>query len=275
MDEEYAAHRRSMSASSMRSDLPPRARILGCVIDRLDLAQTVARVEEIIAAGVPSQHLAVSATNVVALHEDPRLQEIARNCALVSVDGQGVVWASRLLGDPLPERVMALDLMESLMPVAQERGYRIFILGAKQEVLERAVARLRCDYPRLIVAGFRNGYFGPAESEAVIQEIRAARPDMLFVAMPSPRKEYWLFEHLEDLGVPFVMGVGGGVDVIAGVVRRAPKFIQRSGFEWLFRVAQEPRRLFRRFMVGNAKFVWLFLKELAAHLRRRVAGHSG
>lgn len=250
-------------------DPPPRARFLGCEIDRLDLNETVERVEEIIAARAPSQQIAISATNIVALHEDPRLREIARTCALVNADGQGVVWASRLLGDPLPERVMALDLMEALMPVAEKRGYRIFILGAKQNVLERAVARLREDYPRLAIAGYRNGYFGPHENQAVIDAIREANPDMLFVAMPSPKKEYWLAEHLEALGVPFVMGVGGGIDVIAGEARRAPKFIQRSGFEWFFRMVQEPRRLFRRFMVGNAKFVWLFARAFAGHLLRR------
>jgi N-acetylglucosaminyldiphosphoundecaprenol N-acetyl-beta-D-mannosaminyltransferase len=252
-------------------NLPSRAHILGCEIDRLDLAGTVARVEAIIRERTPSQHIAVSATNVVALREDPRLYEIARSCALVNADGQGVVWASRLLGDPLPERVMALDLMESLMPVAEEHGYRIFILGAKPEVLAQAVANLRSRHPRLIVAGYRDGYFDDDDDEEVIREIREARPDMLFVALPSPKKEYWLSEHLEELGVPFVMGVGGGVDVIAGLVRRAPRFIQRSGFEWVFRMIQEPRRLFRRFMVGNAKFVSLFLREFVTHLYRQAA----
>jgi N-acetylglucosaminyldiphosphoundecaprenol N-acetyl-beta-D-mannosaminyltransferase len=253
------------------SDLPARAHILGCEIDRLDLAGTVARVETIIREGTPSQHIAVSATNVVALREDPRLYEIARSCALVNADGQGVVWASRLLGDPLPERVMALDLMEALMPVAEERGYRIFILGAKPDVLAQAVANLRNRHPRLIVAGSRDGYFGEEDDEDVIREIRDAHPDMLFVALPSPKKEYWLSEHLEELGVPFVMGVGGGVDVIAGLVRRAPRFIQRSGFEWVFRLVQEPRRLFRRFMVGNAKFISLFLGEFVRHVYRQAA----
>jgi N-acetylglucosaminyldiphosphoundecaprenol N-acetyl-beta-D-mannosaminyltransferase len=247
--------------------LPARARLLGCEIDRLDLKATVARVEEIVARGIPSQHLAVSATNVVALREDPRLQEIAKTCAVISADGQGVVWASRLLGDPLPERVMALDLMEELLEVAEARGYRVFILGAKQEVLELAVARIRARHPRLVIAGYRNGYFGAEQDQEIVTEIRESHPDLLFAAMPSPKKEYWLAEHREELRVPFLMGVGGGVDVIAGITRRAPRFIQRSGFEWLYRVAQEPRRLFRRFMVGNAKFLWLLGKELVAERR--------
>jgi N-acetylglucosaminyldiphosphoundecaprenol N-acetyl-beta-D-mannosaminyltransferase len=230
--------------------------------------ETVARVEEIIASGRPSQHLAISATNVVAVHEDPRLREIMAECAIVSADGQGIVWASKMLGDPLPERVNAADLMDRLFPVAEEKGYRVFILGAKQDVLEQAVENLRRRHPKLSLAGHRNGYFGPGEDAQVIDEIRAARPDMLFAAMSSPKKEYWLSEHKAELGVPFVMGVGGAIDVVAGLTRRAPVWVQRIGMEWSFRMIQEPRRLVRRFMVGNAKFLLLLGAELASRRRR-------
>jgi N-acetylglucosaminyldiphosphoundecaprenol N-acetyl-beta-D-mannosaminyltransferase len=243
--------------------LAPRAHLLGCVFDRLNMDETIARVEELIDAGVPSQHLAVSATNVVAVHEDERLRSIMSECAIVSADGQGIVWASRLLGDPLPERVNAADLMERLFGVAEKRGYRVFILGATQDVVGRALANLRRHHPGLIIAG-RNGYFAAAEDAAVIKEIRAARAHLLFAAMPSPKKEYWLAEHKEELGVPFVMGVGGAIDVVAGVTRRAPLWVQRIGMEWFYRMAQEPRRLVRRFMVGNAKFVVLFARELVS-----------
>jgi len=249
--------------------LAPRARILGCVFDRLSMDETVARVEEIIASGLPSQHLAISATNVVAVNEDPRLREIMSECALVSADGQGIVWASRMLGDPLPERVNAADLMERLFGVAAAKGYRVYILGAKQEVLEAAVARLHVRYPRLAIAGYRNGYFGAQDDREVIAGIREAGPDMLFAAMSSPKKEYWLSEHKAELGVPFVMGVGGAIDVVAGLTRRAPLWVQRIGMEWFFRMVQEPGRLVRRFMIGNAKFLGLFAGELARHVRDR------
>jgi N-acetylglucosaminyldiphosphoundecaprenol N-acetyl-beta-D-mannosaminyltransferase len=241
----------------------PRAEILGCVFDRLTMAETIARVEEIIADRRPSQLLPISATNVVAVHEDARLVEIMRTCALVSADGQGIVWASRLLHDPLPERVNAADLMEALFPVAERRGYGVYILGAREEVLDRAVANLRQQYPELRIVGYRNGYFGDDENASVIAGILAAQPDMLFVAMSSPRKEYWIAEHKDKLGVPFQMGVGGAVDAVAGLTRRAPLWVRRSGLEWAFRVAQEPRRLFRRFLVGNAKFLLILGRELA------------
>ena len=245
----------------------PRANVLGIEIDRLDMRGTIARCEEIIERRQPSQHLAVSATNVVALHEDPKLRDVARSCAIVSADGLGVVWASRLLGDPLPERVNAMDLMERLFVVAEEKGYRVFILGATDEVLEAAVARLRELHPRLVIAGYRNGYYDEAANDEVIEDIRRASPDILFAAMPSPKKEYWLAQHRERLGVPLLIGVGGAIDVVAGVARRAPLWVQRSGFEWFYRMVQEPRRLARRFLVGNAKFLYRLAVALLANRR--------
>ena len=244
-----------------------RAHVLGVDIDRLDMRETVARCEEIIACREPSQHLAVSATNLVALHEDAKLREVARSCALVSADGLGVVWASRLLRDPLPERVNAMDLMERLFEVAEEKGYRIYILGATDEVLTTAVARLGQRHPRLVVAGCRNGYYGEDESDAVVEEVRAAEPDILFAAMPSPKKEYWLAEHRERLGVPLLMGVGGAIDVVAGRAKRAPMWMQRTGLEWFYRMIQEPRRLASRFLVGNAKFLFLLVTRMARRRR--------
>jgi len=178
------------------------------------------------------------------------------------------VWASRLLGDPLPERVAGIDLMARLVEAAEEHGYRVFFLGATPGVLARAVAELRARHPRLHVAGARDGYFRPDEESAVREEIRAAAPDILFVAMGSPRKEHWVAA-APDLDVGFAMGVGGSLDVIAGHVRRAPRLVQRLGLEWLFRLAQEPRRLVRRYVTTNTRFLLLLTRELT-HRRIEV-----
>jgi N-acetylglucosaminyldiphosphoundecaprenol N-acetyl-beta-D-mannosaminyltransferase len=242
--------------------LPSRAHILGCVFDRLSMAETIARIEEIIAARRPSQHLAISATNVVAVHDDLRLRRIMHECAIVSADGQGIVWASKLLGDPLPERVNAADLMEALFPIAETKGYRVYVLGARQDVLERAISNLERQFPKLEIAGYRNGYFGSEDDAEVVEAIRSARSDLLFAAMSSPKKEYWLAEHKHELGVPFVMGVGGAIDAVAGLTRRAPVWVRKIGMEWFFRMVQEPRRLVPRFMVGNAKFAVLLAREV-------------
>jgi N-acetylglucosaminyldiphosphoundecaprenol N-acetyl-beta-D-mannosaminyltransferase len=234
--------------------------LLGCKIDAVNLIQAVALCEYFIDSKRFARHLAVNASKVVAIHNDPRLQELAGACELVTADGQSVVWASRLLGQPLPERVTGIDLMHGLMERAEKKGYRVYILGAKRAVLERAVTRIRGQHPHLSIAGCRDGYFDESEDQAVVAEIRELRPDVLFVAMSSPRKEYFLVEHGRDLGVPLVMGVGGAIDVVAGVTRRAPRFMQRLGLEWLFRLLQEPRRLIRRYFVTNIRFLVLVVR---------------
>ena len=248
-----------------------RARVLGCEIDRLTMAQTVERCRQIVESGRTGQHVAVNVAKLVALQDDPRLREIVAGCDIISADGQPVVWASRLLRDPLPQRVAGIDLMHELLRLAEANGYRVYFLGARADVLERAVARIRVDHPRLEIAGYRDGYFDEPESSAVALEIKAARPHLLFVAISSPRKEYWLADHGHDLGVPFLMGVGGALDVVAGLALRAPPWAQQMGIEWLFRVAQEPRRLWRRYLVTNSRFLVLFVRELR---RSRSSRHA-
>jgi len=223
---------------------------------------TLARCEELIAAGRPAQHVAINAAKLVAMQRDPELREIVAACDLVSADGQAVVWASRLLGDPLPARVAGIDLMHELLGLSERKGYRVFVLGAKKDVLEQAVANAREMYPGLQLAGARDGYFDDDEAATVADEIRAAAPDILFVAMPSPKKEYWLARYGKLIGVPFVMGVGGAVDVLAGQTRRAPRWLQRAGLEWLYRLLQEPRRMVGRYLIGNLRFCMLVLRHL-------------
>lgn len=250
---------------------PDRVAMLGCTIDRADMEQTVARVDATIAGGGFAHHASINAAKLVAMQSDSELRRIIAGCELVSADGQAVVWAARLLGDPLPARVTGIDLMQELLALAERRGYRVFILGARAHVLARAMQRIRERHPGLAIAGTRDGYFPEEEAEAVAREVAAGQPDIVFVAMPSPRKEYWVGRYGRGLGAPFVMGVGGSVDVLAGRVRRAPPVLQRLGLEWLFRLAQEPRRLLGRYARTNSKFAALLLAEL---VRRRGRPHG-
>jgi N-acetylglucosaminyldiphosphoundecaprenol N-acetyl-beta-D-mannosaminyltransferase len=243
--------------------MPPgrKVNVVGCGIDAVTMDQALGRVEEIIERRGRGQHMAVNAAKLVASQDDPRLRAIIAGCELVTADGQPVVWASRLLGNPLPERVAGIDLMSTLLAAAEQHRWRVYVLGAQQWVLERALERIRARHPNLILAGHRNGYFRAPEEAAVVAEIAASRADILFVAMSSPRKEYFLASYRDVLGVPFVMGVGGAVDVFAGCIRRAPLILQRLGLEWLFRLLQEPRRLFRRYAETNLRFLALVLGE--------------
>jgi UDP-N-acetylglucosamine 2-epimerase (non-hydrolysing) len=247
-----------------------RAQLLGTAIDRLEMDEVVARCERSIDARAPIQHVAVNAAKVVAMQQDQSLRRIVNRCELITADGQSVVWASHLLGDPLPSRVTGIDLMEQLLDLAERRRYRVYVLGGREDVLDTAIERVRRRHPGLEVAGYRDGYFSADEEPAVAAQIRRARPDMLFVAMPTPRKEYFLARWGDELAVPFSMGVGGAIDVLAGVTRRAPAVLQRLGLEWAFRLAQEPRRLFRRYLVTNFRFVLLTLRHAVGATPERV-----
>jgi N-acetylglucosaminyldiphosphoundecaprenol N-acetyl-beta-D-mannosaminyltransferase len=201
----------------------------------------------------------LNAAKVVLMSKDDRLRDIISRCALINADGQSIVWASRILGRPLPERVAGIDLFHAIVDRAAQTGHRLYFLGATDEVLSEMIGRLRKQYPTLVVAGQHNGYW--KDDQEVVTAVRKARPHFLFLAIPSPRKEYWLSQHLESLAVPFVMGVGGTFDVVAGKVRRAPRWVQRIGCEWMYRVAQEPRRMWKRYLQGNSAFIVLTARE--------------
>jgi len=243
-----------------------RAVVLDCAIDRLDMRQTLARCHAIIERNVFAQQVSINAAKLIALRHDADLREIVDGCELVNADGQSVVWASRLLGDPLPERVAGIDLMYALIRMAELEGYGIYILGARREVLEKAVLQLRETHPGLQILGYRDGYFSDEQSPEVASAICNSGARILFVAMSSPRKEHWLGKYGPDLNVPFVMGVGGSIDVVAGVTRRAPRAWQRLGVEWLYRLLQEPRRMLRRYLVTNAQFSILVARAMAARV---------
>lgn len=238
-----------------------QAHVLGCAIDGVTMEEALGRVDDVIARRGYVQHMAVNAAKLVAAARDHRLRRAIAASELVTADGQAVVWASRLLGEPLPERVAGIDLMNALLARAGERGWRVYLLGAREPVLERAAQRIRERDARIQIVGRRDGYFTADDEPSVVARIAEARADLLFVGMSSPKKEYFLEAHGPALGVPFVMGVGGAFDILAGKTRRAPLFVQRLGLEWLFRLAQEPRRLFRRYAETNLRFVALVLAE--------------
>ncbi len=237
-----------------------RLEVLGCPLDVVNMDEAVARCEQAIASRRYLQHMSVNAAKLVALRDDPEMRTMIARCGLITADGQSVVWAARLLGAKLPERVAGIDLMTRLLAAADANGHSVYVLGAHRDVLDTALERLRERYPHLKVAGSRDGYYADDKADDVCEEIRASGADILFVAMSSPRKEYFLGERGSSLGVPFTMGVGGSIDVIAGLTRRAPRALQRAGLEWAYRLAQEPRRLARRYFTTNARFAWMVLR---------------
>jgi len=243
--------------------------MMGCRIDNLSMEETLVRIEEFIRSGQPHQHVVVNVDKLVKASRDPELRRIVNACALVNADGMPVVWASRLLGKPLKERVAGIDLFEALMRRAGDKGWRVFLLGAREEVVAAVADTYRRRYPALAIAGWRNGYWSDEEEAQVAAQVRASGADLLFVAISSPKKEQFLGRWQAEMQVPFAMGVGGTFDVAIGRVRRAPRWMQRAGLEWFYRFLQEPRRMFRRYFIDDLAFVWLFIKEAAGHRKHR------
>ena len=241
-----------------------RITLMGCQIDNLSMEETLRKIEGFIQSGQPHQHVVVNVDKLVKASRDSALRAIINDCALVNVDGMPVVWASRLLGKPLKERVAGVDLFEALMRRAGEKGWRVFLLGAREEVVSAVAQQYQRTYPRLVLAGYRNGYWkGEAEEARVVEQIRDSRADLLFVAISSPKKEQFLGRYQAEMKIPFAMGVGGTFDVAIGRVKRAPVWMQKSGLEWFYRFLQEPRRMFRRYFIDDMAFIWLFIKEAA------------
>lgn len=234
-----------------------RVEVMGCLVDNLTMAETLQVIEGFVASGRPHQHVVVNVDKLVKADRDPELRAIINRCDLVNADGMPVVWASRLLGRPLKERVAGVDLFEALMQRAAQTGWRVFLLGAKEEVVAKVRTLYVAKYPGLVITGHRNGYWKPEQEADVVQQIAQAGADLLFVAISSPKKEQFLGRYQAQLQVPFAMGVGGTFDVAAGHVARAPLWMQRAGLEWFFRFLQEPRRMFRRYFVDDMAFFGL------------------
>jgi len=235
---------------------------LSIPVDALTMEQTIHKIDKCIQNNEHIQHVVINAGKVVAMQTNKALYDSVVNCDLINADGQSIVWAARFLGKHLPERVAGVDLMQNLISLSAEKGYKCFFLGAKEEVVIKVVDFYYQKYGKDIIAGYRNGYFSADEEAEVAQQIADSKANILFVAITSPKKEIFQNKYQDILGsVNFTMGVGGSFDVIAGVTKRAPRWMQKIGMEWFFRFIQEPIRMWNRYMVGNYKFMKLVFKE--------------
>lgn len=240
-----------------------RIELFGCPMDIATMQETVKLIGDRIEAQQFTQHVVVNVAKLVNMQTDSVLYSSVRACDIVNIDGMGVVWGARLLGHAVPERVAGVDLFERLLQLAAIRGLPVFLLGATDEVVARTATVAAMRHPGLLIAGYHHGYFWEDE-EKVVEEIRKSGARLLFVAITSPKKERFINRWQDRLGVDFVMGVGGTFDVVAGKVRRAPQWMQRNGLEWAYRVAQEPRRMWKRYFVTNNRFALMLLRARLA-----------
>lgn len=251
-----------------------RVNFLDYSIDNISMEEALKRVDDFVGSGRPHQLVAVNAAKIVRMKKDESLRKLVDSCSLVFADGQAVVWASRFLGRPLKERVAGIDLMEAIIKKAYEKKYRLYFLGAREEVVRKIADIYKERYPGIVIAGWHNGYFKKEEEKDLVDGIKRLKPDILFVAMSSPRKEYWIKDNLSHIGAGVSMGVGGSFDIVAGLTKRAPKWAQDMGLEWFFRFLNEPGRLWKRYLFTNLGFISLVMREklFGVERKKKVSG---
>ncbi|WP_379130325.1 WecB/TagA/CpsF family glycosyltransferase [Paenibacillus sp. sgz500958] len=237
----------------------PTVPIYGISVSKLDLKETVAYLTGVITSRRPHQVITANPIMVMSALENPAYMEIMTSAELVVPDGTGVVWAAQHCGNPVKERVAGFDLLHELLKAGESYQWKVYLLGSTAEVISETARRLQLQYPGIVIVGFRDGYFGPDEDEAVVSGIMAANPDILFVARGADSQEPWIAKYKSKLAIPVMMGVGGSFDVISGKSRRAPKAFQKLRLEWFYRLLKEPTR-YRR-MLALPKFALKVLRD--------------
>lgn len=233
---------------------------LGSPMDNLTMQESVDIIETNVANGVFLQHVVVNVAKLVHMQHNSELAESVKACDMINIDGMGVVLGARFCGHKVKERVAGVDLFHQLLSMSAKRDFPVFLLGAEAAIVEKTAETVKKLYPELSLAGYHHGYFWDDE-EAIVKMIKDSGAKLLFVAITSPKKENFINKWQDKLGVNFVMGVGGTFDVVAGKVKRAPKWMQQYGLEWFYRIVQEPRRMWKRYLVTNSQFLFLLLKE--------------
>lgn len=260
---------RDRSAVGARRDC---ADIMGVLIDRISRAGVLDQIDAFIQAGGAHQIVTINVDFLNIVHHEPAFLRVLNEAAISVPDGMPLLWVSRIVGRPLPQRITGSDLLCDCAALAARKGYRIFLLGAAPGVADAAARLLAARYPGLTVAGTYapppSAEFDAAENARMVALVRAARPDMLFVALGTPKQEKWIHQHLATLDVPVCIGVGGVFNFITGRIQRAPTSFQNAGLEWLFRLLKEPRRLWRRYLVDDSR---AFGRAMAYALRKRRA----
>lgn len=239
-----------------------RIQIFNTYIDALTFDETINEIENIIKEKKCVQHVVLNANKINLMQSDKKLTDIINNCELINADGQSIVWASKIFKKNIPERVTGIDLFFKLIEISAIKGYKLYFFGADKEIVKKMVKIIKDKYPKIMIVGYRDGYFDEKESKKIALDIKKSGADILFVGFNSPKKEYWINKYKDIMKVPFSMGVGGSFDVLAGKTKRAPKWVQKIGLEWFYRFSQEPKRLFKRYIIGNIKFILLLLKYI-------------
>ncbi|MED4988845.1 WecB/TagA/CpsF family glycosyltransferase [Parageobacillus toebii] len=234
-----------------------KEKYLDVYVSTLNYDEILADIEKRMAAGEKSTIVAVNPEKLIAANKDENVKQLINSATYQIPDGIGVVLASKLKGGRITSRVTGIDMMERLIELSAKKGYRVFLYGAKEEVVKKAKENLEAKYPGLQIVGYSNGYVNDYDS--LVKKINESNADILFVALGSPRQELWIKTYMNDLNVKVMQGVGGSFDVFAGHVKRAPKLFRNLGLEWFYRLVTDPKRFKRQ--LALPKFLWKVLWE--------------
>ncbi len=246
---------------------PARVRVGQLPIDVVDFSGALDAIDRLVEAKNGGTVFTPNVDHVVMAEHDARFRAAYRAAALSLVDGAPVLWASRLLRTPLPMKVSGSDLLMPLMQRAAERGYRVYFLGGAEGVADLARSKLEAALPELRIVGTDASRISveddPSQTDAVVERIRSAKPDLILVALGAPKQELWSHSRTAQLRPAVLVGVGASLDFIAGIQKRAPAWMSKVGLEWLYRLAQEPRRLAGRYLLRDPQFFWILARQLA------------
>jgi N-acetylglucosaminyldiphosphoundecaprenol N-acetyl-beta-D-mannosaminyltransferase len=237
-----------------------RIKFLDCPLDILSLEETVKKIDVSISNKKLVQQVVVNVAKLILMRSDPKLKASVVQSDIINVDGMGIVYGARFLGYDVPERVTGIDLFEKLLDLSEQRGYGVYLLGATPEVLTQARNNITKQREKIVISGEHHGYFWEDE-QTVVKKIKQSGAQLLFVAISSPKKEIFINKWKDELGVYFIMGVGGSFDVFAGKISRAPQWMQKNGLEWFYRFINEPRRMWKRYLLTNTYYALLLLYE--------------
>jgi len=248
------------------TDAGDTVNLFGITMNNLCLSEFLNVVDKLVESRLPSYVVTPNVDHICQLQKDKKLQSVYEDARLVLPDGMPLLWAGKLCGKPIKQKLSGSDLVYWLTEHASKKGYSIFCLGAEEGIAERASKVLQKKYPGLAVAGFYSPPFGfeknPEEIKEVCTLLQAAKPDICYVAFGTPKQDYFNYDYCTQLGIPCMLGIGASLDFVAGKTKRAPVWMQRWGLEWLWRLFQEPRRLWYRYLIQDSVFILLLCKEV-------------
>jgi N-acetylglucosaminyldiphosphoundecaprenol N-acetyl-beta-D-mannosaminyltransferase len=236
-------------------------KIFNLKVQPLSRSEFISIIKSNLAEGIRMAQFGVNSATVNEVLGNEEFRQAINKADLFNIDGMSVVWALRCLGYKVPERVATPDLADEILAMAEKEKFSIYLLGAKEQILTACREKLNESFPKLNIAGSQNGYYRPEDEDFVIETINNTQPDILFIGMSSPRKELFFEKYRDVLNAKYILGVGGYFDILSGYTKRAPKWMQNIGLEWIFRLMQEPGRMWRRYLIGNNQFLWVVFKE--------------